>query len=592
MIVVKVQKRCCGDATVWELLPAGEICLGAAGSNMMEQMQVTLPAEWADFTVRLTFLPLRRPPIAIILPENGIVDITGDITSAEFGAGELVLDAIKDEQVTYSTGGKYRVYSHPDAGGEDPGYTPDEYQQFVNQVAQSAEEAKNSAEEAAQSAEKAESALSRQPVIGENGNWWIWDAETESYQDTGVYSGGDAPYIGENKNWYIGDEDTGVRAEGSPGPQGPAGPEGPQGEPGPQGPRGEPFRYEDFTPEQLAELTGPQGPKGDAGPPGEQGPQGEQGEPGATGAAGPEGPQGPKGDPGPAGPQGEQGPQGPAGKDGTSFTVKGLYDTLEALQLAHPTGSAGDAYAVGTAESNTIYIWDVDGDNWTDIGNLQGPQGEQGPEGPQGPQGPQGDIGPTGPQGEQGPQGVQGVPGEQGPVGETGPAGPKGDKGDPFTYEDFTAEQLASLRGPQGEQGPKGDLGPEGPQGPTGETGPQGEQGPKGDTGPQGEKGDTGSQGPQGAPGENGGYYLPALDAEGNLTFSASKPDMPQAQGGNVKGPKGDTGEPGAQGEQGPQGPAGNGLPDVTAADNGKFARVVDGAWAAAAVPDAEEADF
>ena len=138
MIVVKVQKRCCGDATVWELLPAGEICLGAAGSNMMEQMQVTLPAEWADFTVRLTFLPLRRPPIAIILPENGIVDITGDITSAEFGAGELVLDAIKDEQVAYSTGGKYRVYSHPDAGGEDPGYTPDEYQQFVNQVAQSA----------------------------------------------------------------------------------------------------------------------------------------------------------------------------------------------------------------------------------------------------------------------------------------------------------------------------------------------------------------------------------------------------------------------------------------------------------------------
>ena len=682
MIVVKVQKRCCGDATVWELLPAGEICLGAAGSNMMEQMQVTLPAEWADFTVRLTFLPLRRPPIAIILPENGIVDITGDITSAEFGAGELVLDAIKDEQVAYSTGGKYRVYSHPDAGGEDPGYTPDEYQQFVNQVAQSAEEAKNSAEEAAQSAEKAESALSRQPVIGENGNWWIWDAESESYQDTGVYSGGDAPYIGENKNWYIGDEDTGVRAEGSPGPQGPAGPEGPQGEPGPQGPKGEPFRYEDFTPEQLAELTGPQGPKGDVGPPGEQGPQGEKGETGATGAAGPEGPQGPKGDPGPAGPQGEQGeagpqgpqgetgpagpkgdtgpegpagpqgeqgPQGPAGKDGTSFTVKGLYDSLEALQQAHPTGSAGDAYAVGTAGSNTIYIWDVDGYNWTDIGNLQGPQGEQGPEGPQGPQGPQGDIGPTGPQGEKGPQGVQGVPGEQGPVGETGPAGPKGDKGDPFTYEDFTAEQLEALRGPQGEQGPKGDTGPEGPQGPTGETGPQGpegpqgppgeqgpqgepgadgvagsaatiqigtvtsgsapsvtnsgtenaavfdfvlvpgpqgpsgvdgtqgppgetgpqgEQGPKGDTGPQGEKGDTGSQGPQGAPGENGGYYLPALDAEGNLTFSASKPDMPQAQGGNVKGPKGDTGEQGPEGPQGETGPQGEkGEPGQNGAD-------------------------
>lgn len=35
--------------------------------------------------------------------------------------------------------------------------------------------------------------------------------------------------------------------------------------------------------------------------------------------------------------------------------------------------------------------------------------------------------------------------------------GPKGDKGDPFTYNDFTAEQLEALRGPQGEPGANGD---------------------------------------------------------------------------------------------------------------------------------------
>jgi len=34
----------------------------------------------------------------------------------------------------------------------------------------------------------------------------------------------------------------------------------------------------------------------------------------------------------------------------------------------------------------------------------------------------------------------------------------KGDKGDPFTYEDFTEEQLAALTGPVGPQGPKGDA--------------------------------------------------------------------------------------------------------------------------------------
>nr|DAU58769.1 MAG TPA: nucleoid-associated protein [Caudoviricetes sp.] len=43
-----------------------------------------------------------------------------------------------------------------------------------------------------------------------------------------------------------------------------------------------------------------------------------------------------------------------------------------------------------------------------------------------------------------------------------GPPGPKGDKGDPFTYEDFTEEQLAALVGPTG---PKGESGPPGPQG-------------------------------------------------------------------------------------------------------------------------------
>ena len=42
--------------------------------------------------------------------------------------------------------------------------------------------------------------------------------------------------------------------------------------------------------------------------------------------------------------------------------------------------------------------------------------------------------------------------------------GPKGDKGEPFTYEDFTEEQLEYLRGP------KGDTGEQGPQGIQGET--------------------------------------------------------------------------------------------------------------------------
>lgn len=81
------------------------------------------------------------------------------------------------------------------------------------------------------------------------------------------------------------------------------------------------------------------------------------------------------------GPQGETGPQGP---EGTTLTIKGLYATLEALQQAHPTGQAGDAYAVGTDVNNVIYIWDTDTSAWTSIGALQGAPGPQGETGPQG----------------------------------------------------------------------------------------------------------------------------------------------------------------------------------------------------------------
>ena len=218
---------------------------------------------------------------------------------------------------------------------------------------------------------------------------------------------------------------------GETGPQGPQGAQGEKGDTGPQGEKGDKgdaFTYSDFTSEQLASLKGE---KGDTGP------------------------QGPKGDTGKTGPQGER---GPAGQDGTSYTINGLYSTLSALQAAHPIGSAGDAWFVGTDEDNVVYQWDVDKASWVNVGALKGPKGDTGP------QGPKGDTGATGQKGD------------------IGPRGEKGDKGDAFIYSDFTAEQLASLNGE------KGDAGPQGPKGDTGDTG---SQGPKGDTGPAGTAGYT-----------------------------------------------------------------------------------------------------
>lgn len=58
----------------------------------------------------------------------------------------------------------------------------------------------------------------------------------------------------------------GVQGEqGKQGPQGPQGEQGPRGEQGPKGDKGDPFRYEDFTPEQLTALKGPKGDKGEDG---------------------------------------------------------------------------------------------------------------------------------------------------------------------------------------------------------------------------------------------------------------------------------------------------------------------------------------
>ena len=163
------------------------------------------------------------------------------------------------------------------------------------------------------------------------------------------------------------------------------------------------------------------------GPQGIQGIQGVKGDQGETGATGPQGI------------QGVQGPQGVAGKDGAdgkSFTILGMYATLQELLAAHPTGNAGDAYAVGTAASNTVYNWNTEESIWEDLGPLRGPQGPQGEQGVPGPQGEQGVQGATGPQGVQGVQGEQGI---------QGPEGPQGPKGDPASVNGISPDDSGNI---------------------------------------------------------------------------------------------------------------------------------------------------
>lgn len=74
---------------------------------------------------------------------------------------------------------------------------------------------------------------------------------------------------------------------------------------------------------------------------------------------------------------------GADGEDGHGLIVMGLYATLAELEAAHPTAAVGDAYAVGSAASNVIYVWD--GSAWVNLGAMVGPQGQKGDIGPAGP---------------------------------------------------------------------------------------------------------------------------------------------------------------------------------------------------------------
>lgn len=321
------------------------------------------------------------------------------------------------------------------------------------------------------------------------------------------------------------------------------------------------------------------------------------------------------------------------GEKGDVSINKGHYDTLPELESARPTGSDGDIYMVG----DRLYYWDMVSGAWEDAGSWQGPKGDKG------------DTGETGPQGPRGYQGIQGEQGEKGAKGDTGPQGPKGDQGVPGEgippiAEDDTGKFLqAGADGGQWADAPSDvvyvDSVAEGvnwtlpsPQ-PVSEDfvskAQEAYDGCKvlfvhaelaGMTGTMtmttvGQYGQTGlmytgtfyfaeeflgismivdtgqhtvspSLFPLSA--VNGTTFIPSVSADGTLSWS-NNGGLPNPDPVNIRGPQG---EQGIQGNDGPKGDPGEGVPAVSAADDGAFLRVRDGAWAAVQVPEAEGVGF
>lgn len=383
---------------------------------------------------------------------------------------------------------------------------------------------------------------------------------------------------------------------------------------------------------------GEKGDKGDAGEPGEAGKAAtiaigavETGEPGTEanvtntgtesaavlhfviprGAKGEQGEKGLQGERGERGERGETGAQGEPGKDGTSFKVLGLYASLSALQAAHPTGNSGDAWAVGTSEANSIYLWDAEKAQWENIGSIKGQKGEKGDPGERGEQGAQGVQGEVGATGAQGEQGIQGVPGEKGTDGVSPTVTVEAiTGGHKVSITDISGTQSFDvLDGAKGEQGVQGIPGEDGVKGDTGEKGADGAKGDPGEAAtitigsvtsgtqasvenagtanaavlnfvlPKGEKGDTGLQGATGETGKNGsdgfspsvaveavenGTKVTITDQTGDKTFTVKNGEK------GVQGVPGIQGETGATGEKGADGFS----PTVTVAKKGTVTTV------------------
>lgn len=478
LLVERGQNNECRHIVPWEVMRAARFNVAAIGDSSTPTTAVTVVLSASGYP---SDEEAPAPPTPTVYQQmmeafNEAVEAVGTISGSVSAAAGSAEDA--EESATAAAGS-------------------------ASDAAASASAAAQSAASAAASAQTAQEYSGKPPII-QNETWYTWDAESGEYESTGQPSRGEA---------------------GATGATGPQGPKGDTGATGPQGPQG------------ATGATGPQGPKGDTGdtgPKGDKGNKGDKGDKGDTGATGAAagfgaptisvsnttgtpsatvtatGPDtakvfsfqfsGIKGETGAQGPQGVQGPQGAPGQDGTSFTVLGIYGSLQALQSAHPTGQAGDAWSIGTAEDNTVYIWDTEVSAWVDIGPIQGPQG------------PQGETGQQGPQGQQGEQGEQGI---QGPKGDTGEAAGFGTPTAAVDNTSGTPAVTVQASGPDTAKVFSFSF--------TGLKGATGEQGPQGQTGPQGNPGADGVDGfsPTVSVTEiSGGHRITITDASGPHVFN------------------------------------------------------------------------
>lgn len=161
----------------------GQICLGKQGENLARSVCFDEPIEWKEIfgEGRCELLHQRNgdsAPYPVVL-ESRDDKVCWKITASDTaiaGEGKCELRYIVNDIVVKSKLWKTDVLEALGEGTE----APEPQKAWVDQVLNAAEDVK--------------SATTHQPMIGENGNWLVWNPETKDYIDTGVFAKGDEGY--------------------------------------------------------------------------------------------------------------------------------------------------------------------------------------------------------------------------------------------------------------------------------------------------------------------------------------------------------------------------------------------------------------
>lgn len=159
--------------------------------------------EWEEHEKTAVFTNNSGKSISVLIEDGECMVPWEMLVGTEFWVGVFAGDRITTDSARVPVRTSTRVNASP---GVQP--TPGAYELLVAKV---------------------EDALSKGPKIGDNENWWVWDATAGDFVDTGVYSHGSSPRIGDNGNWWIGNDDTGVRAAAVDGKDGKDGVNGKDG---------------------------------------------------------------------------------------------------------------------------------------------------------------------------------------------------------------------------------------------------------------------------------------------------------------------------------------------------------------------------